>query len=58
VGDGNGSNVYYIDFYRRNWSVGIVYCADCDMEGAQMWVTGASIVECPHCNQLIDLTET
>jgi hypothetical protein len=49
-------NVIYLDLYRRNWSVGYVYCAECERAGYQMWVTGAEIIDCPNCAARIPLT--
>ena len=48
-------NVYYLDFYRRNWTVGFVYCAKCDLKFPHMWVTGASYIYCDTCKEKIPL---
>jgi LSD1 subclass zinc finger protein len=53
--DDDDSNVKYLDFYRRDWSAGIIYCHHCDEWEPHMWITGASVVRCPMCDQLIDL---
>ena len=47
--------VIELDAYRKNWSVGIIYCSYCNRSMAHMWSSGASVVNCPECNQLIDL---
>lgn len=49
-------NVIYLDLYRRNWSVGIIYCAECDTSVPHMWVTGASVIDCPKCDNKVPLT--
>jgi hypothetical protein len=48
-------NVIYLDLYRRNWTVGIIFCAECDTSVPHMWVTGASVVECPKCLNKVPL---
>ena len=53
--DEKKDNLVHLDFYRRNWSVGLIYCAACDQPGYQMWITGAEIIDCPNCGDRIPL---
>lgn len=50
------ANVISIDLYRRNWTVGIIFCGPCGISLPHMWVTGASVVDCPRCQNKIPLT--
>jgi len=47
--------VVALDAYRKDWSVGLVYCAHCNRSMPHLWVSGATVVNCPECKQLIDL---
>jgi hypothetical protein len=49
------NNVIPLDLYRRDWTVGILYCNVCSEVFPHMWVTGASITYCSICGQLIDI---
>lgn len=49
------NNVIQLDAFRRDWTVGIIYCAECQQVHAHMWVTGASVTRCPGCDLLIDI---
>ena len=47
--------VVELDAYRKDWSVGIIYCSYCNRSIAHMWISGATVVNCPDCKKLIDL---
>lgn len=51
-------NVIQLDAFRRDWTVGIIYCAICDRMHAHLWISKASVTRCPGCEQLIDLEVT
>lgn len=46
----------YLDLHRRNWTVGFIYCGECQQSNYQMWVTGAELIDCPSCGARIYLS--
>jgi len=50
-------NVYILDFYRKNWSVGRIHCPYCLKWGYKMWPSDTGYAWCEDCLEFIDAWE-